>query len=205
MYGRIYTDEEREFFEEYVPGHSYKEIQSAFTEKFGWDITIGQVNSYIGNHHLNTGRTGRFEKGQAAHNKGQKMPKEVYEKAKYTMFSKGHTPANHKPVGSERVNVDGYIEIKVEEPRKWRLKHNVIWEQHNGKIPKNCVVIFLDGDKSNVSVENLKLIKRSELLIMNRYNLYGPDAESTEVATNLAKLIDTTHKVKKEKVKQKNG
>lgn len=194
MYGHVYTDDEREFFEEYVFGHSYDEIQIAFIEKFGWEISIGQIKSYIGNHHLNTGKTGRFQKGQVAHNKGAKMSKEVYEKAKNTMFTKGHVPHNHKPVGSERVNVNGYIEIKVEEPRKWQLKHNVVWENHNGKIPKGSVVIFLDRNKMNVTIDNLKLIKRSELLIMNRYNLYGENADVTEVGTNLAKLIDVTNK-----------
>lgn len=194
MYGHVYTDDERAFFEEYVFDHSYYEIQIAFIEKFGWEISIGQIKSYIGNHHLNTGKTGRFQKGQVAHNKGAKMSKEVYEKAKNTMFTKGHVPHNHKPVGSERVNVDGYIEIKVEEPRKWKLKHNVVWENHNGKIPKGSVVIFLDRNKMNVTIDNLKLIKRSELLIMNRYNLYGENADVTEVGTNLAKLIDVTNK-----------
>ena len=194
MYGHVYTDDERAFFEEYVFGHSYYEIQIAFIEKFGWEISIGQIKSYIGNHHLNTGKTGRFQKGQVAHNKGAKMSKEVYEKAKNTMFTKGHVPHNHKPVGSERVNVNGYIEIKVEEPRKWQLKHNVVWENHNGKIPKGSVVIFLDRNKMNVTIDNLKLIKRSELLIMNRYNLYGENADVTEVGTNLAKLIDVTNK-----------
>lgn len=131
------------------------------------------------------------------------MPKEVYERAKHTMFKKGHVPINHRPVGSERVNVDGYIEIKVEEPKKWKLKHNVVWETHNGPIPKGYVVIFLDRDKMNVSINNLKLIKRSELLIMNRYGLYGESREITEVATNLAGLIDTTNNTKKSKSESK--
>ena len=204
MYGHIYTEEERTFFEEYVPGHSYAEIQAAFIEKYGWEITIGQVKSYINNHHLNTGRTGRFVKGQESHNKGVKMSKEVYEKAKHTMFTKGHVPHNHKPVGSERVNVDGYIEVKVEEPRKWRLKHNVVWEQHNGKIPKGSVVIFLDGNKLNVSIENLKLIKRSELLIMNQYNFFQGSAELTETAANVAKLIESERAARK-RLKRKEG
>ena len=72
MYGHQYTVEEQKFMKEYVPGHSYKEIQKAFTEKFGWEISLGQVNAYIGNHHISTGRTGRFQKGQEPPNKGKK-------------------------------------------------------------------------------------------------------------------------------------
>ena len=68
MYGHIYTEEERDFMYSFVPGHSYNEIQNAFIEKFGWQITISQIKGYIGNHHLNTGRTGKFQKGHTAHN-----------------------------------------------------------------------------------------------------------------------------------------
>lgn len=62
MYGHIYTEEERQFMTEYVPGHTYREIQTAFIEKFGWDITLSQVKSYIGRYKLNTGRTGSLKK-----------------------------------------------------------------------------------------------------------------------------------------------
>lgn len=35
MYGHRYTDEEKTFMQEYVPGHSYREIQKAFVDRFG--------------------------------------------------------------------------------------------------------------------------------------------------------------------------
>ena len=196
MYGHKYTDEEHVFMREYVPGHSYSEIRTAYIEKFGREITYGRIKSYIGNHHLNTGRTGCFQKGNIPYNKGRKMPPEVYEKTKATMFKKGNIPQNYRPVGSERITKDGYIEIKIADPNKWQLKHKYVYEQINGKIPNGYAILFLDGNKLNTDISNLKLIKRSELLIMNRYNLYGADAETTEVATNLAKLIDRTNVAK---------
>lgn len=199
MYGHIYTDEEKAFMEKIVPGHSYREIQKAFIEKFGWEISLGQIKSYIGNHHLNSGKTGCFQKGHVPSNKGKKMPAEVYEKVRHTMFSKGHMPVQHRPVGSERINVDGYIEIKVEEPKKWRLKHNVIYEQHYGAIPKGHVVVFLDGNKMNLAPENLKLISRGELAIMNKQGLFRMDPELTEASINVVKLIYATSKAKKRK------
>lgn len=199
MYGHIYTDEEKAFMEKIVPGHSYREIQKAFIEKFGWEISLGQIKSYIGNHHLNSGKTGCFQKGHIPSNKGKKMPAEVYEKVRHTMFPKGHMPVQHRPVGSERINVDGYIEIKVEEPKKWRLKHNVIYEQHYGAIPKGHVVVFLDGNKMNLTPENLKLISRGELAIMNKQGLFRTDPELTEASINVVKLIYATSKAKKRK------
>ena len=68
-----YTKEEQEFMRRDVPGHSHREIQQAFCEQFGWNISINQVKTYIKNHKLNTGRTGRFEKGHVPANKGEKV------------------------------------------------------------------------------------------------------------------------------------
>ena len=45
------------------------------------------------------------------------------------MFAKGNVPPNHRPVGSERISKDGYIEVKVAEPNKWRLKQRVVYEE----------------------------------------------------------------------------
>ena len=202
----IYTDEEKEFFKEFVPGHSYREIRDAFEERFGWQISIEQVKSSVNRYGLNTGRTGYFVKGQQAHNKGKKVPADVYEKYKHTMFKKGHIPANYRPVGSERVDVDGYVEIKVQDPNKWRLKHNVVWERHHGKIPAKHVVIFLNGNKLDTDISNLKLIKRSELLILNQNHLRSEDARITEAAVNLAGLIEKTKAViREQREREKNG
>ena len=57
----------------------------------------------------------RFPKGHTPVNKGKRVSPETYAKCQPTMFKKGQTPVNHRNVGSERVNVDGYIEIRDEE------------------------------------------------------------------------------------------
>lgn len=110
------------------------------------------------------GKSYRYPKGHIPANKGKKMPKHVYEKAKATMFPKGHIPANHKSVGYERVTKDGYIEVKVAEGKRFRLKHRLIWEQANGPIPPGYNVQFRDGNKQNFALENLYLISRSDQL-----------------------------------------
>ena len=197
MYGHKYSEEEQTFMAEFVPGHSYKEIAAAFTEKFGWEISVNQVNSYIGNHHLNTGRTGRFRKGQEPPNKGKKgMYAAGSEK---TWFKKGHIPANHRPVGSERISKDGYIEVKVAEPNKWRLKHRVIWESVNGQIPNGCIIIFRDNNKTNTNIDNLILITRSTNATLNHTGLCEYSGEFKETAIRIAELKTASSKVKRRK------
>lgn len=195
MYGHRYTDEEKTFMQEYVPGHSYREIQKAFIDRFGWNITIDQVNSYIGNHKLNTGRTGYFEKGHIPNNKGKKGV--CASGCEKTWFKKGNIPKNHRTVGSERINKDGYVEVKVEEPNKWKLKHRVIWESVNGKIPKGYVVIFRDNDKKNTNIENLILVDRGTLATLNKTGLCNYNGEFKETAINIAKLKSSQNKAKR--------
>ena len=198
MYGHVYSKEEHEFMKQYIPGHGYREIQKTFTEKFGWEITLGQIKSYIGNHNLNTGRTGRFEKGLIPANKGQKMSPEIYEKCKGTMFQKGNVPVNHRPVGSERITKDGYIEVKIAEPNKWRLKHLIIWEEANGPVPPKHCIFFMDNDRTNVTLDNLRVIPRSQLLIMNgRRGFSGHDRDSNEVALTAAQLTEKINQIKR--------
>lgn len=104
----------------------------------------------------------RFHKGQIPPNKGKKVSPEVYEKMSHTMFKKGHISENKREVGAERVNVYGYIEIKVAEPNVWRLKHRIVWEQHNGVIPAGHNVQFKNHNTQDCRIENLYLISKAE-------------------------------------------
>ena len=103
----------------------------------------------------------RYHKGSVPKNKGVKVSPETYAKMQPTMFKKGHASHNHREVGSERVNVDGYIEIKVAEPNKWGLKHRVIWEQANGAIPPGYNIQFKNHNPLDCRLENLYIISQA--------------------------------------------
>ena len=201
MYGHKYTAEERTFFKAFVPGHTYKEIQEAFSAKFGWDISTSQVKGYMANHKLNSGTLGQFRPGQVPPNKGKKG---IYAAGcEKGWFFKGHTPVNHKPVGTESLRTDksgaAYIYVKVKEPNVWKMKHVVVWEQHNGPMPKGKVIIFLDGNTQNTDIENLALIDRGTHAVMNRMGLRYTDAECTAAAVSVAELTREISKAKKRK------
>lgn len=202
MYGMKYTDEMKQFILDNYKGRYNQELADLFNQKFNTNITSRMIKSYKANNKLNSGLTGKFRKGQTPHNKGKKMPKEVYEKVKHTMFAKGNVPPNHRPVGSERISKDGYIEVKVAEPNKWRLKQRVVYEEAKGKIPEGCTIIFLDGNKQNCNIDNLKCITRSELLYLNCKGLNNSN-EITETGIIMARL-DRTKNKKKQELKDKN-
>ncbi|MBQ8004528.1 MAG: HNH endonuclease, partial [Oscillospiraceae bacterium] len=60
---RRYTDAERAFLRAFIPGHTYKEIVAEFNKVFDNLITEPQVKSYMSNHGIKNGLTGRFKKG----------------------------------------------------------------------------------------------------------------------------------------------
>ncbi len=190
-----------EFMINYIPGHQECEIRAAFNQRFGIILTEGQIGSFKHKHKVKSGTTGgQYKPGNVSHNKGKKVSPEAYAKMKPTMFKKGNIPVNHKPVGSERINTEGYIEIKVAEPNKWKPKHRVVWEDHHKeKIGRGEAIIMIDGNKRNTDLSNLRKITRSELVLYNRDHQHGTDADINELALNIARLKDATSKRKKKK------
>lgn len=125
------------------------------------------------------GRKHHFKKGNISFNKGRKQSEflspEAIERTKATRFKKGQKGWNYKLVGYERVNVDGYVEVKVKESRTFRLKHRIVWEQHNGPLQKGENVQFRDGNRLNCDIDNLYLIRREDQMLRNSGALNLPD------------------------------
>ena len=111
---------------------------------------------------------GCFNKGDAPKNKGQKwddyLTKETQQRIIKTCFKKGHTPANHRNVGSVRKQADGYWYIKISDPRTWKPLHHIIYQEYNPefRFGEYDVLEFKDGNKDNLHVENLFLTTRQE-------------------------------------------
>ena len=189
----IWSNEEKEYLAEITPGKHYKEIQELMKNKFNLEFTMNQIKGAIWRYKLNTGFTGRFQKGYIPFNKGKSqkdyMSAESIEKTKKTRFKKGQSPINCRPVGSERITNDGYIEIKIAEPNVWKLKHLVVWEKENGPIPKGHALVFADGDKTNISLDNILLVTRHQLLIMNNNKLIKNNSEVTKTGVLIAKVL----------------
>jgi hypothetical protein len=179
-----FTREQIEFIKVNVVGKSYSEIISFVKNQFGIQLNKIQVKSFMGNHKLNSGRTGRFESGHIPANKGT----HINTGGKETQFKRGHKPWNYKPVGTERVNADGYVDIKIADPKKWKTKHILIWEAENAPVPKGHVVIFGDGNRFNFELDNLILISRKELAVLNKNRLIQGDADLTRSVILIADI-----------------
>ena len=183
---RLLTDEQHEYFVKHNAGTSQKDMAELMNRRFGLQLTVKQINSYRKNHHLSSGLTGRFEKGHVPWVKGKHFV--AGGRSVETRFKKGQRPHNYMPVGSERINTEGYVDIKIADPNKWKAKHVLLWEALHGPRPKGYKIIFADGNKLNVTAENLLLVSSSELCRMNQNDWIKPDAELTKTGLTLAKL-----------------
>lgn len=181
----FYTAEQKIFLAENIKGRTRKELCEMFNAYFRLDLSLNQITAYIKNNGLRSGLDARFVEGSKPWNKGKKG---IYTGGSQTQFKKGQRPHNYKPVGSERVNSDGYVDVKVADPNKWRAKHQLLWEKENGPIPKGYVIIFGDGNRRNFQQDNLILVSKSQLAILNKNQLIKDNADLTRVGIVIADL-----------------
>jgi hypothetical protein len=171
---RWYTPEEIQFVRKNIRGCSYIEITRLFNERFGLQITLKQMENLVYKHKLHNG-LGTIN-GYAPPNKGKKCR---------------YHGGNYKPIGSERdmpySTGEVYVEVKTGH-RTWKRKHVVIWEEANGKIPKGYVVIFADGNTRNFDLDNLMLMSKAELVVMNRCGLIFAHKELTQSGKIIADI-----------------
>lgn len=160
-----------------------------FNEHFGLrgkkKITLGQMKGMLSRYKLRNGKDTRFRSGMSPHNKGKKGCAAGSEKG---WFRTGHRPRNYRPVGSERLNQNGYMEVKISDPKTWKAKHLIIWEKVRGPIPKGCAIIFADGNRLNVRLSNLLMVSRRELAVMNRFGFISENKDLTKVGKSIADI-----------------
>lgn len=202
-----WNKEHLEFVKANVVGKQNSELVALFNNRFNVNVSIVQMQNFKKRNNLKSGVDCRFKKGSTPVNKGQKMSKEQYEICKATMFKKGLKPYNIKPIGTEVVvesSHDGYTYVKVDNQRgkrkaNWKAKHHLIWEQHNGSIPKGHAIIFADGNKKNFNIDNLVCVTRRELAYLNKNHLIYNEADLTKVGVAIAKLNTQIYEKRKKK------
>lgn len=190
-----------DFIKTNYKGTGHQKMAELVNEKFGTDYSKEQIKSFYSRHKLNSGLTGRYEKGHVPANKGTHPPS--VGRMSETQFKKGHLPPTTKPIGYERISRDGYVEVKIRmRPSSsdcndnFVPKHRLIWEQINGPIPKGYNVIFKDGNKRNFAPENLALVSDAELAYLTAAHLRSENPELTETGILIARAAMLTKKRK---------
>lgn len=151
-----------------------REYHCRFCEQFQrTDVTAQNLHALRKREGWRTGRTGRFEKGQTPPNKGKPMP--FHPNSAATRFKAGNRTGRanerYKPIGTERISQDGYLERKVHDglpmQSRWQLVQRIEWEKLNGPVPAGHALKCLDGNKLNTDPSNWEAIPRAVLARLN--------------------------------------
>ena len=124
--------------------------------------------------------SGRFKPGHV----GYVAPKGTRNSPR-TEFKKGNKPQTWVPIGSETTDREGYLKRKVSDERteasrfNWRFVHRMVWEEHHGPIPRGHKIVFRDGNKQNIVIENLELVTYREAMRRNTIQRYPADLVQT--------------------------
>lgn len=101
----------------------------------------------------------------------------------------------YKPIGTERISKDGYLERKVNDglplQARWRSVHLLVWEAAHGPVPKSHAVAFKNRDRRDIRLENLELVHRRDLMARNTvHNLPQPLAQTVQLLGALRRKIN---------------
>jgi hypothetical protein len=135
----------------------------------------GRLDGKIGSAH-------RFHKGQISWNRG--MHWAAGGRSAETRFKPGQLNGRArqllKPLGTMRVNADGYLEQKITNEgsggRRWKAVHRLVWEREHGPVPVGHVVVFKPGRRATnpeeITLDAVELVTREELMQRNTVHRY---------------------------------
>lgn len=169
------------------------------------DVTLDNVKALCTRRKWNTGRDGRFGAGHVPANKGQKMPYNA--NSARTQFKKGHrggeAEKRYKPVGTERVTKDGYIERKIHDgmplQSRWKAVQRIRWEELNGPLPEEMALKCLDGNKANTDPSNWEAVPRAMLPRLNGIRGRNYDNAPAELKPVIMTLTKLEHEARERK------
>lgn len=154
----------------------YEELTDKFNVTFGTARTVSQISDKCNKGLKLIGMTNRSKYGQ-------KRKEEL-------------------PIGTIRSSINGVNYIKVamidgtmskrntgyKEPY-WKPIQKKIWEDAYGECPDGHMICFLDGDRTNLELDNLYCINRKISAIMSRNKWWAKDKELTLTAIKWCELF----------------
>lgn len=146
-----------------VKGITYKELSELVNKRFGTSISDA------------TAKTTCFRKGLSNKIDGR--------------FKKGSEPYNKVCVGTV-VERNGYKIVKVQNNGNkydWKYMHILLWEFFNGEVGEGEAITFLDGDRKNLSPDNLIKVN---VKTSRSYNLNKLRSNNKEMNEILLKVLE---------------
>jgi hypothetical protein len=192
----------------FMLGHSieavYRKANSLGLKKTAEFLASGYAGRLDG---VRGGAT-RFQKGQAAWNKGVQGVVGVQAACRATQFKAGNAPHTTLPIGSYRLDKDDTLQRKISNDagnssKRWRGVHELVWIEANGPVPPKHIVVFKPGLRTNVleeiSVDRVECISLAENMRRNtRHNLPPELNEVIQLRAVLTRQINKRAKHEQE-------
>lgn len=187
-----------------------KEMFAAFQARFNRpDVSFQNIFALCKRKGWLTGRYGRFVKGGPSLWTGRKRPPHPNSDA--CQFKKGLIPHNTRPMWSERVDRDGYIEMKVPvrnpftgHSTRYMHKHRYLWEQVNGPLPKGMCLKSVDGNRRNTDPANWIAVPRAFLPRLNGHFGRDYDSAPSELKPVILAIAKLEHKAREKRKAGRN-
>lgn len=173
----VFTEEENLWLKEHIDDGTHQYVAKLFNERFGTNLSKQSISNHtIKRLHLHK----KVNRGQIL--KGKRVSKSY-------------------PIGFEKWNGE-YVYIKIRDDiigkyslaynKNWMRKDYYIWQQNGNSLPKNKneVLIHLNGDRKDCSIENLYLTTRNANLLMSRNHWFTTSREHTLTAIKYCELLD---------------
>ena len=147
-----YTAEMQDFIRNNAHGKQWDELADLFNAEFGTEKTPRQIQSQAHDIGIRNGLQQKARPGAG----------------------------RYRPVGSTRLDKDGYVVIKIADPCTWRRAQLVEWEKYHEPINiRKEMLLFLDGNRQNYHISNLYKIPRKYIAIFNKNDLWRLVAPDT--------------------------
>jgi len=120
-------------------------------------------------------------------------------KYKYEHPKKSHD--NNPTANGTIINkTDGdMLKVKVGE-HKWEYLQRKIYEEHYGvKLPEDVYVIFLNQNKRDFNINNLKAVSRRNCAIMSKDSLFSSDKRITKLGITASNVLIKAKEINNER------
>lgn len=151
-YVNRWTEEEKEYLRQNVQGKSFIELSEEISKIIGVKRTSRHCRDMAYRMGLHNGIDMKFKDGHEGYGKNPIGTEIRHGRKTYVKVSDTHRISKEKRHGNYR---------------NFRLKHELLWEQEHGEIPKGCIVIFADGNRNNFNMDNLICVPNSIKTAMN--------------------------------------
>jgi len=160
-YGLTYSNDMYEFLCKNASSHTIKELVKIIKDKFNIDIENKKLAQYC----IKMKIQYKYEKPKKSHS---------------------NTPTK---IGTIVIKKDGdYLKIKTDN-HKWEYLQRKVYQDHYGvKLPEDVYVIFLNQDRRDFDIKNLKAITRRSSAIMSKDELFSTEPRITKLGHLNSKL-----------------